>query len=98
MYLDISQRNLVDSVRIQVGDAFVICDAGGGTVDLISYEITALSPRLDLKELVTGKGLFTRTRGMVDRRGVVADCCESQVVWQVPLDSTSDLLRPSRIS
>jgi hypothetical protein len=35
----------------------VICDAGGGTVDLISYEITKLSPKLELKELVLGKGM-----------------------------------------
>ncbi|KAI9647988.1 hypothetical protein NHQ30_002616 [Ciborinia camelliae] len=39
-----------------VGDAFVICDAGGGTVDLISYEITQLKPKLKLKELVPGSG------------------------------------------
>jgi hypothetical protein len=38
-----------------VGDAFVLCDAGGGTVDLISYEVTALDP-LELKELVPGTG------------------------------------------
>jgi hypothetical protein len=41
--------------QIQVGDAFVLCDAGGGTVDLISYEITKKAP-LELKELVPGKG------------------------------------------
>lgn len=41
---------------LAVGDAFVICDAGGGTVDLISYEITNLSPKLELKELVPGSG------------------------------------------
>jgi hypothetical protein len=40
----------------QIGDAFVICDAGGGTVDLISYEIVNLTPKLELKELVPGKG------------------------------------------
>jgi len=44
---------------MQVGDAFVICDAGGGTVDLISYEITAMMPKLELKELVPGKGRFS---------------------------------------
>ena len=40
----------------QVGDAIVICDAGGGTVDLVSYEIKNLAP-LELGELVrpTGK-------------------------------------------
>ncbi len=41
---------------LKVGDAFVVCDAGGGTVDLISYEIEAITPRLALKELVPGTG------------------------------------------
>lgn len=40
----------------KVGDAFVLCDAGGGTVDLISYEITKLAPTLELRELVPGTG------------------------------------------
>ena len=40
---------------LEVGDAFVICDAGGGTVDSISYEITNLKP-FALKELVAAKG------------------------------------------
>ncbi|KAI9888402.1 MAG: hypothetical protein M1814_000494 [Vezdaea aestivalis] len=40
---------------LNVGDAVVLCDAGGGTVDLISYEITQFNP-LQLKELVPGKG------------------------------------------
>ncbi|KAL9607109.1 MAG: hypothetical protein Q9167_007949 [Letrouitia subvulpina] len=40
---------------LAVGDAFVLCDAGGGTVDLISYEVTEVSP-LKLKELVPGTG------------------------------------------
>ena len=28
----------------EVGDALVLCDAGGGTVDLISYEISSFEP------------------------------------------------------
>ena len=43
---------------LAVGDAFVVCDAGGGTVDLISYEITSLKP-FELKELVGSKGTWT---------------------------------------
>ena len=43
---------------LKVGDAFVVCDAGGGTVDLISYEVTGLTPNLQLKELVPGTGKF----------------------------------------
>ncbi|KAA8895128.1 hypothetical protein FN846DRAFT_922535 [Sphaerosporella brunnea] len=38
-----------------VGDTCIICDAGGGTVDLISYQITALNP-LRLDEVVSGSG------------------------------------------
>ena len=44
---------------LKIGDAFVICDAGGGTVDLISYEIAGLKP-LELKELVAAKGKWER--------------------------------------
>jgi len=32
-----------------------LCDAGGGTTNLISYEITKFSPQLELKELVPSK-------------------------------------------
>ena len=36
--------------------SFVICDAGGGTVDLISYTITGLRPILEVQEATTGTG------------------------------------------
>ena len=38
------------------GDGFVICDAGGGTVDLVSYRITESNP-LKLVECVSGTGI-----------------------------------------
>ncbi|KAI4748507.1 actin-like ATPase domain-containing protein [Aureobasidium sp. EXF-12298] len=40
---------------LKVGDNFIVCDAGGGTVDLISYEIRSLSP-LRLEESAIGHG------------------------------------------
>ncbi|KAK5107132.1 hypothetical protein LTR62_001690 [Meristemomyces frigidus] len=40
---------------IKPGDVFVVCDAGGGTVDLISYEILSVDP-LMVRECVEGKG------------------------------------------
>ncbi|KAK1993417.1 hypothetical protein LX36DRAFT_684302 [Colletotrichum falcatum] len=40
---------------IKKGDHFIICDAGGGTVDLISYEITETSP-MTVRESVKGNG------------------------------------------
>ncbi len=57
----------------------MICDAGGGTVDLISYEITSLHP-LELKELVPGKGELELIIPLP------ADCLltSSQVAWRDP--------------
>ncbi|KAB8304154.1 hypothetical protein EYC80_003573 [Monilinia laxa] len=52
---------------LSVGDAFVICDADGGTVDLISYEIMSLVPKLELKELVPGKGGMAGSLGLNKR-------------------------------
>lgn len=47
--------NFLKKQGLEAGDAFVIVDAGGGTVDLISYEITKLAP-LELADLVGSTG------------------------------------------
>ncbi|KAH7489635.1 hypothetical protein FOMA001_g3425 [Fusarium oxysporum f. sp. matthiolae] len=44
-----------DRFNVGVGDHFVICDAGGGTVDLITYKIEKLGP-LIMSESVKGDG------------------------------------------
>ncbi|KAL4967817.1 uncharacterized protein BDV14DRAFT_197457 [Aspergillus stella-maris] len=41
--------------QAQPGDLYVICDAGGGTVDLISYKITSVNP-IVMHEAVEGTG------------------------------------------
>ncbi|KAJ5569788.1 uncharacterized protein N7459_009218 [Penicillium hispanicum] len=41
---------------LNVGDTILICDAGGGTVDLITFTITQLRPTLRLKEAAPGEG------------------------------------------
>ncbi|KAL9033319.1 MAG: hypothetical protein Q9180_006009 [Flavoplaca navasiana] len=41
---------------IKQGDTFVVCDAGGGTVDLITYRVKKLKPVLDVEEIVPGQG------------------------------------------
>ncbi|KAK1835325.1 hypothetical protein QBC39DRAFT_274984 [Podospora conica] len=56
-------------VTLQVGDAFVLCDAGGGTVDLITYEVVKLEPVLELKELVPGTGSMAGSLGLNQRFG-----------------------------
>ncbi|KAK3997750.1 hypothetical protein QBC44DRAFT_228707 [Cladorrhinum sp. PSN332] len=42
--------------EIKVGDVFVLCDAGGGTVDLISYKITQIEPHFRIEEAAIGSG------------------------------------------
>ncbi|MCJ1301655.1 hypothetical protein MMC08_004456, partial [Hypocenomyce scalaris] len=59
--------HVLQEKALSVGDAFVLCDAGGGTVDLISYEVTNLSPKLKLKELVPGKGGMAGSLGLNKR-------------------------------
>ena len=46
----------MDPHSVQVGDTFVLCDAGGGTVDLISYTVTELKPILKVMEAAQGSG------------------------------------------
>ncbi|KAF4626038.1 hypothetical protein G7Y89_g12118 [Cudoniella acicularis] len=46
----------LDPHGLNIGDSFVLCDAGGGTVDLISYTITQLHPILQVKEAAGGTG------------------------------------------
>ena len=41
---------------IKIGDTFVLCDAGGGTVDLISYTVSSLNPILRVEEAAPGTG------------------------------------------
>ena len=41
---------------LEVGSTFVLCDAGGGTVDLISYTILELEPVLKVQEAAPGTG------------------------------------------
>ena len=42
--------------NLVVGDTFVVCDAGGGTVDLISYTVVKLHPIIEVKEAGPGSG------------------------------------------
>ena len=46
----------MDPLDLRIGDIYVLCDAGGGTVDLITYEITALKPNIKVTEAVHGTG------------------------------------------
>ncbi|KAF4631943.1 hypothetical protein G7Y89_g6187 [Cudoniella acicularis] len=45
-----------DDDALVIGDCFVICDAGGGTVDCISYRVKQVDPYLQLEEIAVGTG------------------------------------------
>ncbi|KAG7127981.1 Heat shock 70 kDa protein 12A like [Verticillium longisporum] len=46
----------LDPHGLKVDDTIVVVDAGGGTVDLISYTITRLKPILEVEEAAPGSG------------------------------------------
>ena len=46
----------LDPHGIKIGDTFMLCDAGGGTVDLVTYKVASLKPILKLAEASPGSG------------------------------------------
>ncbi|KAF2264554.1 hypothetical protein CC78DRAFT_463345, partial [Lojkania enalia] len=53
--LSVLKERSDEGASLEVGDCFVVCDAGGGTVDLISYKICGLNP-LQIEECALGDG------------------------------------------
>ncbi|KAF3930695.1 hypothetical protein ABW19_dt0208425 [Dactylella cylindrospora] len=47
-----------DTHDIKATDRIVVCDAGGGTVDLITYNCLEIAPRLRVRECAVGEGAF----------------------------------------
>ncbi|THV49368.1 hypothetical protein BGAL_0198g00060 [Botrytis galanthina] len=41
---------------VQRGDNILVCDCGGGTVDITTYTVTAITPKLTFDELCIGTG------------------------------------------
>ncbi|KAG5928619.1 hypothetical protein E4U42_000334 [Claviceps africana] len=66
---------------INTNDAFVVCDAGGGTVDLISYEVLATAPQLKVKELVPGTGGMAGSLGLNQRFAAAVDELVGEFQW-----------------
>ncbi|RDL35840.1 uncharacterized protein BP5553_06452 [Venustampulla echinocandica] len=52
--------------HLQEGENILLCDAGGGTVDLITYTVTNQKP-LRVQEAVGGTGCFEQTLQRLDR-------------------------------
>jgi len=52
-------RGMMESssrAEMNINDTFVLCDAGGGTVDLISYRINQVYPSFRIEEAAVGSG------------------------------------------
>ncbi|KAL6868456.1 hypothetical protein J3F83DRAFT_714726 [Trichoderma novae-zelandiae] len=50
-----SLKDMSDRADMEVGDHFVVCDAGGGTVDVITYTVVNQNP-MKIEESVKGDG------------------------------------------
>lgn len=85
------------------GDNFILCDAGGGTIDLVSFEVTSLSP-LRLEESAPGTGalcggvfLNLKFQDLVRRRMGVetfqAFCEKRPKAWAVALKYFEDYVK-----
>lgn len=59
-------RDTAQNEEFKVGDGFIVCDMGGGTVDLIAYEVTKLKP-IQIQEATIGNGAQCGGT-LVDRR------------------------------
>lgn len=55
LYTIMSMRGTAQDKQLAVGDGFVVCDMGGGTVDLISYKVASINPTT-LEEATIGTG------------------------------------------
>lgn len=49
-------------VVLKQNDCFVLCDAGGGTVDVVSYQVQGIEPSFNIAQLSlpTGESTFAR--------------------------------------
>ncbi|KAK7182682.1 hypothetical protein PSPO01_11263 [Paraphaeosphaeria sporulosa] len=55
LYTIMCIRGTAQDKQLAVGDGFVVCDMGGGTVDLISYKVAGVDPTV-LEEATIGTG------------------------------------------
>ncbi|KAK7961949.1 uncharacterized protein PG986_002774 [Apiospora aurea] len=54
--ISILYSELDDRPDLKTGTKFIVCDCGGGTVDIISYEVVKVKPEVKVKECTVGTG------------------------------------------
>jgi len=50
----LKEKRAVDNL-LKEGESFVLCDAGGGTVDVVTFRVLKLEPTLELEKIGIGK-------------------------------------------
>ena len=68
---------------INVGDKFMLVDAGGGTVDVITYEVKGLQPMLQVAEVTSGSGALCGS-------SFINQCFQNSLKTNLSLDTESD--------
>lgn len=43
---------------LKANQCFILCDAGGGTVDVVGYKVKQLTPSVELEQMTTPTGLY----------------------------------------
>jgi hypothetical protein len=79
-----------------VQKSFVVCDAGGGTVDCISYQIVKLSPRLTVKETTKGTGAKCGSSMLNKRFRRYIKQKFGEEYWAEAMDKFEQVYRPAR--
>lgn len=55
LYTLLSMKGSTQITQLAIGDGFIVCDMGGGTVDLISYRVSNIEP-VAIDEATIGTG------------------------------------------
>ncbi|KAK8123027.1 hsp70 protein [Apiospora sp. TS-2023a] len=66
---------------LKPGDVFLLCDCGGGTVDLITYEVKETEPYLKLAEAVEGSGGIAGSLMLNDKFAEVVKEVVGETQW-----------------
>jgi len=65
--------------NLKNNQCFILCDAGGGTVDVVGYKVKQLTPSLELEEMTipTGMNSHHHSRRLITNSAVGGKCGSS---------------------
>ncbi|KAF3314247.1 hypothetical protein TWF173_004853 [Orbilia oligospora] len=80
-----------------VGQCIVLCDAGGGTVDLASYKVTAHNPTTKVEQIniVTGRPCGSMNIDLAFKRFLFEECLDQK--WRCYFQSSDGMMHLQRM-